>query len=170
MTAAGPSTGPREPAPLWATIVATGLGSGYFPVASGTAGTAACALLVWLARAPLSSPLVDVAACVAMTLAGVAAADRVSRAVGLKDPKIVVVDEFAGYLVTLALLPKTLPWLAAGFVVFRVLDVWKPPPCRRLEMVRGGWGITLDDVMAGIYGNILLQGLRLSGVMPVTSG
>jgi len=161
--AAGPPGGaPRARAPLWATLVATGLGSGYSPFASGTAGSAACALLVWLARGPLANPFVDVAASVAMALLSVAAADAVARSVGQKDPKIVVSDEFAGYLVTMALLPKTIPWLVAGFFVFRVLDVWKPPPCRRLELVRGGWGITLDDVMAGIYGNLVLQGVRLA--------
>jgi phosphatidylglycerophosphatase A len=153
---------PRARAPLWATLVATGLGSGYSPVASGTAGTAACAAIVWLARGALSHPAIDLAACVLMTLAAVAAAEKVARAVGQKDPKIVVADEFAGYLVTMALLPKTLPWLTAGFLVFRVLDVWKPPPCRRLELVRGGWGITLDDVAAGIYGCLLLHLARVA--------
>lgn len=148
-------------APLPALIVASGLGSGFAPVAPGTFGTAACAILMWLAR-PWLSPLVDVGLVVAITLLSVAASGVVARAVSLKDPGLCVSDEFAGYAVSLAFLPKTWVWFTAAFFLFRAFDIWKPWPCRRLEHLPGGWGITLDDVMAGVYVNLLLQIARLA--------
>lgn len=151
---------PAKRAPLLALVFATGLGSGYAPVASGTFGTAACAALLFPVRS-LLGPLVDVALSVVLTLVAIVSADAVSRAIAIKDPKIVVIDEFAGYVVTLAFLPKTWPWFLAAFFVFRALDVIKPPPCRRLEHLPGGVGIVLDDVMAGVYGCALLHLARL---------
>ena len=77
------------------------------------------------------------------------------------DPSRAVWDEFVGMWATCLLLPKSLPWMAAAFVCFRVLDIWKPWPARRLEGLHGGLGIMADDLMVGIYGAILLNSLRL---------
>ena len=74
-----------------------------------------------------------------------------------KDPGVVVIDEAIGYLVTVAFLPHGLWTAAAGFFLFRFLDIVKPPPCRWLEKLPGGWGIVLDDVMAGVYGQLVLR-------------
>ena len=90
---------------------------------------------------------------------GIWAADRTARLAGSKDPRHVVVDEIAGQLVTLAFLPLTPRVLIAGFLVFRVLDVWKPWPADRLEGLPGGSGIMADDLMAGLYGNLILQAI-----------
>lgn len=80
-----------------------------------------------------------------------------ARARGREDPGPVVIDEAAGYLFTVAWLPHG-PWTAAaGFVLFRVLDILKPPPARQLERIPGGWGIVLDDVAAGVIGHLLLR-------------
>ena len=73
------------------------------------------------------------------------------------DPKRAVWDEVAGMWLTCLLLPKTLPWLAAAFVLFRILDVLKPWPIRRFEHFAGGWGIMADDVAAGIVGAVALN-------------
>jgi phosphatidylglycerophosphatase A len=73
------------------------------------------------------------------------------------DPRRAVWDEFIGMWTTCLLLPKTLPWLAAAFICFRILDVLKPWPVRRLERLPGGLGIMADDLLAGIYGAILLN-------------
>ncbi len=87
---------------------------------------------------------------------GVYTADRMSREWG-PDPGRVVIDEGVGYLVTVAFLPHGIWSAALGFLVFRILDIWKPFPARQLERLSGGWGIVADDVMAGIYGNLLLR-------------
>jgi phosphatidylglycerophosphatase A len=138
-----------------ATVLATGFGAGYSPIVPGTAGSAVGLLLFW----PLHGAAVEwqVAATVAVFFAGTAASSRVADRVGLKDPGIVVVDEIVGMWVTLLLLPLTAVTAAAGFVLFRVMDVLKPWPARDLEGLPRGWGIMADDVMAGVYANLLVR-------------
>ncbi|PYR75917.1 MAG: hypothetical protein DMF87_19305 [Acidobacteria bacterium] len=75
------------------------------------------------------------------------------------DPGPVVIDEVIGMLITLALHPVNVAGAVAGFLIFRVLDVVKPWPARRLELLPGGFGVVLDDAMAGIYGNLMVWGL-----------
>ena len=107
------------------------------------------------------------AAATVIFFLGVWAASVVARERGLKDPQIVVVDEVAGFLLTM--LPvRGLSWRAVsvGFLVFRVLDIVKPWPARQLEHLSSGWGIVLDDVAAGVYGAgvmTLLQGMGAFG-------
>ena len=74
-----------------------------------------------------------------------------------KDPGRIVIDEGVGFLFTVAFLPVGIATAVAGFFVFRVLDILKPPPARQIEALPGGWGIVADDVVAGIYSNILLR-------------
>ena len=143
-------------------LIATGFGSGYAPIAPGTAGSAVGLLLWW----PLCSltPEAQAVAIALVSLAGVVAASHVARAVGLKDPGIVVVDEVVGMWLSLFALPFTPVTATVGFILFRALDVWKPFPARRLEMLPEGWGIVADDLMVGIYANVLLRlGLLLWG-------
>ena len=85
------------------------------------------------------------------------ASGRAEKISGITDPSFVVIDEVAGQLITLFLLPFSWKILIAGFILFRVFDVIKPFPARRAEKLHGGWGIMMDDVLAGLYGNILLQ-------------
>lgn len=145
----------RERPGIASTAVATALWSGYFPVAPGTVGSAVGLALFWpLARL---GPLVQAAAVAALFAAGVVASARVARGVGLEDPGIVVVDEVLGMWTSLLFLPFTPLTAVAGFVLFRVLDVVKPWPARQLEDLPGGWGIMSDDLMAGIYANLLLH-------------
>jgi len=89
---------------------------------------------------------------------GIWSANHVERELG-KDPGAVVIDEVAGMLVTLAFIDASVTAALAGFFIFRLLDVIKPPPARRLEDLHGGPGIVLDDVMAGIYSNLALRAL-----------
>jgi phosphatidylglycerophosphatase A len=98
----------------------------------------------------------------AVTLAifalGVYTADRVERATGEKDSRRIVIDEIAGMLVVGFLLPSGAGYWLSGFVLFRALDVLKPFPARWIERnVVGGWGIMLDDIVAGLYANLILQ-------------
>ncbi len=140
---------------LAAQFVATGAGSGYAPFAPGTAGSLVGLLLFWpLSRLPFAG---QVGVTVALFLVGTLAAAHLARRLGLKDPGIVVVDEVVGQWVSLLLLPLTPLTVVLGFLLFRLLDVLKPWPARDFERLPGGWGIMADDVMAGIYANLLVR-------------
>jgi phosphatidylglycerophosphatase A len=145
----------RSPLDAAATLVATGLGAGYSPFAPGTAGSLVGLALFWPMRAwPFAWQAV---ACMALFVLGAVAAGRVAEQVGREDPGIVVVDEIVGMWVTLLLVPFSVWTAAAGFFLFRAMDVWKPYPARDLEALVGGLGIMADDAAAGIYANIALQ-------------
>ena len=96
---------------------------------------------------------------VAVTLIGIAAASRVCVILGLKDPGKIVIDEVAGQLITLAILPAFAGWkgILAGFLLFRAFDIWKPYPVRKLELLPGGLGVVMDDVFAGLYAAVVLS-------------
>jgi phosphatidylglycerophosphatase A len=139
---------------LW---LATAGGIGLAPGAPGTWGSAVAALAyLWLGGHGWA---VQGLAVIAVTLAGARAAGRAEAAWGGKDPGAVVVDEVAGQWLTLVLLPPTWPVVLAGFALFRLLDITKPPPCRWLERhLPGGWGVMADDLAAGVIGRLVLAG------------
>jgi phosphatidylglycerophosphatase A len=110
------------------------------------------ALAVW-ALAPGTGWLV--AASLAATAIGVWASGWEETRVGVHDPSSIVVDEVAGTLVALIAAPPRLGWVLALFFLFRVFDVWKPYPIGRLQDLPGGWGIVADDLLAGVYANLL---------------
>ncbi len=145
--------------------LATWFGCGRVPKAPGTAGTVG-AIPLYLLLARTGRAGVGLAAVVA-TFVGVWAASVVARQLASKDPQVVVIDEVAGFLVTMVPV-RTLSWQAvvAGFVLFRLLDSLKPWPIRRAEMLPGGWGIVLDDVVAGVFGAAAMLGLRALRVVP----
>jgi phosphatidylglycerophosphatase A len=138
-----------------ALLIATAGYVGYAPIAPGTAG-AAVGLVAYAAIRATGSATLEVFAILAVLVIGTWSADRVERRFG-KDPGLVVIDEVVGMLVTLAFIDLTLPGVVIGFLVFRVFDIIKPFPAGRLENLHGGPGIMLDDVVAGLYGNILLR-------------
>jgi phosphatidylglycerophosphatase A len=149
----------RRPATRVALVIATALGAGYSPIASGTAGSAVALLILWLV--PFSRVGL-VVFFVVVTVAGTWAAHVAEAAVGGKDPGVIVIDEVAGMtLSVLALpLPLTVPVLVVGFVMFRIFDVVKPFPAGRSQALRGGVGVMIDDIIAGLYALILLVALR----------
>jgi phosphatidylglycerophosphatase A len=131
-------------------------GLGYFPIASGTVGSAAGLLVYALTRHwPLTWQFALIAA---ISVVGTWTSTVAARHFQREDPGQVVIDEVAGQLVTLFAVAG-LGWGGAllGFVIFRVLDVIKPYPANRFERLHGGLGIMADDLMAGVYGNLLLQ-------------
>jgi phosphatidylglycerophosphatase A len=139
--------------------VATGFGAGYAPVAPGTAGSLVGLVLVFLIH-NRSLILYTVVALTVFAL-GVYCADRMERATGEKDNRRIVIDEIAGMLVAGFLLPSAPAYWIGGFLLFRALDVMKPFPARWIEQnLVGGWGIMLDDTVAGLYTNLILQGVR----------
>lgn len=152
---AAPPRARAHAVPRLATLIATGLGCGRAPIAPGTAGSLLGLALFWpLARFPTA---VRLAALVALVLLGTWAASVVARGLGVEDPSLVVVDEVAGMWATLLFLPLTPLTAVAGFLVFRVMDVVKPFPARTLEQLPDGWGIMADDLMAGVYANLVLR-------------
>jgi phosphatidylglycerophosphatase A len=135
-------------------IAAVG-GLGYAPVAPGTFGSAAGILIYWLTR-HWSTPA-QLGIIVVVSLVGTWAATRAATHFGREDPGEVVIDEVAGQLVTLAFTGAGLTATIAAFLIFRVLDIIKPYPANRFERLHGGVGIMADDLMAGVYGCVLVH-------------
>ena len=172
--------GSSRPIPFFTNLIATGFFSGYIPWASGTFGTLV-GLLIYLLPGT-DNPWMLLAMIVVGFFAGVVTSNRVAEIVGHRltksaelakstfqpggheaaDPSIVVIDEIVGVWITLLHLPKTSLIVVAAFFAFRFFDIIKPPPARQLERVPKGWGIMLDDVIAGVYANIAIQLIYLA--------
>ena len=135
---------------------------GLSPFAPGTAGTLGGVLLAWLLGMTDVYLLGSIATCVVLYVAARPLGEWSEKRAGKKDPGFFVVDEVIGYLITMMWVQgPSLFALALGFFVFRFFDVVKPPPGRRMERIGGGDGILLDDVVAGLYGLVLLALGRL---------
>ncbi len=139
-------------------LVSTSLGIGYIGKGGGTVAAVATCLVLYALHQAGGSQFVQwfPVVTVLVTVVGVWSAGAMEPLWG-KDDKKVVIDEVAGMCITLLFLPVTLTTLLAGLVLFRFFDIAKPFYIRKLEKVRGGWGVMLDDVVAGIYANIVLQ-------------
>lgn len=129
---------------------------GFFPVAPGTAGSAAGVALFVVLRW-LGVPHVELPVVLGLFALGVWLGASAERALGSIDPGPVVIDEVMGMLLTLALIPVNWVGIVLGFVLFRALDVVKPFPARQLEHLPGGLGMMADDAMAAVYANLLLH-------------
>ena len=126
------------------------------PGAPGTWASLAALPCAWLLRGWGGNIGLGVAAAIAIA-AGWWAASRVARESGVADPGYVVIDEVAGQWVALLAAPRSWPFYLAGFLLFRLFDIWKPFPISWLDRnVHGGFGIMIDDVMAGIYALIAM--------------
>lgn len=135
---------------------AFGFGSGLAPKAPGTFGTLAAVPIYWLIQ-DLSWPLYLSWLLVTFAL-GVLWCDRSSKALGVHDHGGIVWDEFVGYWITMFMAPAGWLWMLLGFVLFRLFDIVKPWPIRWLDQkVHGGFGIMLDDLVAGIFAAVCLQ-------------
>jgi phosphatidylglycerophosphatase A len=149
-------TASRRPLEACALAIATLFGAGRSPIAPGTAGTLAAIPLVYAAGRLLPA-WGFAAATVAVACVGVWVSGPAARLLAGKDPGPVVIDEAAGLFVTLLFIPVGGFTLAAGFLLFRAMDILKPPPARRAEGLPGGWGIVADDLIAGVYANLALR-------------
>jgi phosphatidylglycerophosphatase A len=138
-----------------ALFIAQGAYSGRAPIAPGTAGTVV-GVLLYLFMKDLG-PLAYSAVCVAVIAVGTWAAGRADGMFGTKDNSTIVIDEIAGFLVAMLMVPGTWRSIIAAFFLFRFFDIAKPFPLRRLEEVPGGPGVMLDDIGAGVYTNVVLQ-------------
>ena len=139
---------------------ATVLGAGYSPFAPGTMGALVGILILFLIK--WQQPDLQyftwglLLATIIFTLLGVWSTNELESEWG-KDPSKVVVDELIGVWIAVLWIPVETQWLILGFILFRFFDILKPLGIRRLESIKGGWGVMLDDVGAGIYANIVLQ-------------
>lgn len=137
---------------------ATGFYSGYSPFAPGTAGSLVGILIYMIPGVEKFFILIPIS--ILFFIIGVITSSHLERKLG-DDPSIVVIDEIVGMWVSLFFLPKQLAVYIGAFLLFRFFDIVKPPPARRAERLKGGWGIMLDDVFAGVYANIVLQVILL---------
>jgi phosphatidylglycerophosphatase A len=140
-------------------FLATGFGVGYFPVAPGTAGTLV-AIPIYFFLSFIPFPLYELT-LVAFFFLSCWISDHAQTYWVKRDHPRIVIDEIMGFLITMLWVPKTTFIIVLGFFLFRFFDIVKPPPIRLLERVKGGYGVVLDDVMAGVYANIILQIIHL---------
>jgi phosphatidylglycerophosphatase A len=138
-------------------VLATWFGCGLSRIAPGTVGSLAAVLIAW----PLSrigfGPLYFLILSLALLYPAIGAAGKVAALTGRKDPQVIVIDEVLGQWLTLAgALRFDLFTFALAFGLFRLFDIWKPPPIRLIEQIPGGAGIVLDDMMAGAYAALVL--------------
>jgi phosphatidylglycerophosphatase A len=97
----------------------------------------------------------------AVVVVGIWASHRVEAVLEHKDPGVIVIDEVAGMMVSVALLPRTPVVLLCAFLLFRLFDIWKPFPAREAQALRGGFGVVVDDLIAGVYTLVLIMGARM---------
>ena len=137
-------------------LLSSNAGLGYAPVASGTFGTLAGIPAYWLlAKLPPALWLLTV---VALFFLACWASGEAGKIYGVVDDGRIVIDELIGYLVTIALLPFTWKAALAGFLLFRFFDILKPQPARFFDrQIKNGYGVVLDDVVAGLYAALALR-------------
>ena len=136
-------------------MFATGFGAGYSPIAPGTLGTL-LAIPIYYFLSEMSSPLYELTLITFFFLSSWISG-RAQQYFGKTDDQRIVIDEMMGFFITMLWVPKTPLFILAGFILFRFFDILKPFPIRRFEKARGGFGVVLDDVMAGVYANIILH-------------
>jgi phosphatidylglycerophosphatase A len=143
--------------------LATGFYSGFFPIGPGTAGSVVGVAVVWLFReAPLAF---HIALCLFVGGIGVWVSQKAGEHFKQADSSHIVIDEIVGMMVTMIGIPVTQYWLLVGFILFRFFDIVKLPPANIADRkLKNGWGVMLDDIAAGIYGNVLLHLMLRSAV------
>ncbi len=155
-------------------FLATGFYTGYTPIAPGTAGSL-IGVIIYLGTYRLFWPYY-LLILIALTFFGIWISNKATiYFFKEKDSKRIVIDEIVGFLITMFLiipaetsssdifLFRYSKFIIVGFLVFRVIDILKPFPLRRLEKLPGGWGVTCDDLLAGVYANLIMQAIRLWG-------
>ena len=139
---------------------ATVFGVGYSPIAPGTAGAIVACLSLWFFEkfnliSTTSTPFLYIGLIVIITIIGIVAGNRLEKELG-KDASIIVIDEVVGMWITMLFVPFTWLTILIGFILFRFFDILKPLGIRKMENFSGGLGVMADDMLAGIYSNILL--------------
>lgn len=133
-------------------FLATGFYSGHLPAAPGSWGSLLMVLLVFFF--PLLNNIYLISA---LSIGGIAVANYEEQQTGLKDDSKIVIDEMAGQLLTFYTLPTTIPVLIGGFILFRIFDITKPWVIDKVQELPSGWGVMLDDILAGLTSLIILK-------------
>ncbi len=136
-------------------LLASGFGTGYSPIAPGTAGSALAALLYWFIF-PRDQLVVFLITAVTFAFS-IPVAGRAEKIYGKKDSPHIVIDEFVGFWMSVIFLPYSVNLLVAAFLLFRLFDVIKPFYIRDAQRLPGGWGVVMDDFFAGVLTNVILQ-------------
>lgn len=140
-------------------VIVTGFYFGKSPIVPGTCGTLWGIPLVFLLQK--IAPIPGLIALLLFIIAGIFIIDIYEKKKGNHDASEIVLDEIAGYAVSMALLPGTIPYYLYAFILFRIFDMWKPFPISVLDQkVQGGVGVMADDLLAGVFANIILQYLQ----------
>ena len=143
-------------------FIATFFCLGYFPLAAGSLASAYGGLICFLFG---KQWLMIVGIFVVFTVLGFLTSQEVEKVIGQKDPSCIVIDEFCGALIAFFLLPMTPAVIWTTFFLFRAFDMFKIYPACKLEKVGGGVGVMMDDLVAGVYTNIVMQiAVRLAGI------
>ena len=137
-------------------LFATGFGVGFSPIVPGTMGTLVAIPIYYFLSSTLFSPVYELT-LFAFFFFSSWIAGQAERYWGQKDDRRIVIDEIMGFLVTMLWIPKSPRFIVAGFILFRIFDILKPFPIRRMERVKSGLGVVLDDVLSGVYANIVLH-------------
>ncbi len=135
-------------------LIGSGLYSGYSPVASGTAASLVALIIYFIPHFEQLYIIVPVS--IIFFLYGIPLGTKFEKKYG-KDPKQCTIDEFIGMWISLIALPKTIGIALSAFFVWRILDIIKPPPARKLEKINGGFGIMIDDVVSAIYTLLIMH-------------
>jgi phosphatidylglycerophosphatase A len=143
----------------WKELFFTGFFSGYSPIAPGTAGTLIAVLIYILEYIIFKTNCIitNLIIVLIMLYPSIKLGDAGEKFFNRKDPSEVVIDEMIGLWVSVLFIPFSLEIALLAFIIFRIIDIFKPYPIRKLEKLKGGLGIVLDDFMAGIFTNIIIR-------------
>lgn len=144
-------------------MLATALGTGYSPLASGTAGSLLAVVIWWYLP---ENPALKLILALIVLIISIPVSTSAEAMYGKKDDSRIVIDEVIGMWLSLMFVPHNIKYYAAAFFLFRLFDVIKPLGIKKIQSWRGGWGIVMDDVFAGLLANIMLQtGIYLAGLL-----
>ena len=143
-----------------AILISTIFGLGYFPKAPGTIGTLFAAIVYFLLPNYIFERFMNqiylLVLIIILSCISVIFINKTEKKLGHDNGKIII-DEFFGYFISILFLPKNLFVCVGAFILFRIFDIFKPEPVNILQQLPGGWGVLADDIMAGIYANLVLQ-------------
>ena len=128
---------------------------GYFPWFPGTVASFVAAVIIKFVYPFEPFLLLELPLLLIILFAGVFVSNKIEKNSGLDDPKYIVIDEVAGMMLTVFMLPKSLSVVFGGFVLFRIFDIWKPWIIFRVQRLPNGWGVMMDDILAGLAALII---------------
>jgi len=142
---------------IWHVFLSTAMGLGFSPLAPGTAGAlGGCIIACLLRQYTIHHAIILLFLIILFFFLGIHSSGKLEKEWG-KDPSKVVIDEVVGMWISMLMIPSGWIYALAAFILFRLLDIFKPFFIRKMERLKGGWGIMMDDVLAGIYANVIIQ-------------